>query len=176
MDPVRLAKSAGHLCQQFIAGNPYIYGKAKFFTDAVPDPHGGSGRTSKEVQGAAHIHKGLVNTVLFHRGRIFIQDLDKGIGTFLVKPIIGGNHIKSGTFLTGLQDRLPGMDAEVFCRSAFGKNNAVPCRHIPGDRGRNGAQIQGAAQMMKTVCGFPGEKRTVHINMVDNSLHGYYLL
>ena len=70
VDLIRLFKIPGDLCQQLVAGDADIHGKAKLVMDLLLHLLGRQHRIPVEPRSARHIHPGLINGKLLHQGCI----------------------------------------------------------------------------------------------------------
>ena len=169
MDLIGLFKIAGHLGQQLVAGDADVDREAQLAADAVLEPVRGEDGRAVEPLGAGHVDPRLVDGILLDHGRNFAQEGDHLLRGGDVEVVIRLGYDEVGTFVAGHAERLAGLDASFFRRDALGENDAGADVLMPGDDGRDLAQIGLFAEHETAIGCRPRQKRTVDVDVEDHA-------
>ena len=169
MDLIGLFKVAGYLGQQLVAGDADVDREAQLAADAVLEPVRGEDGRAVEPLGAGHVDPRLVDGILLDHRRNLAQEGDQLLRGGDIEIVIRLGYDEIGAFVARHAERLASLDASFFRRDALGENDAGADVLMPGDDGRDLAQIGLLAEHKAAIGCRPRQKGAVDVDVEDHA-------
>ena len=171
---IRFFKVTGHLGKQFILSDTNIDSKTKLISNSVLDSVRQRYWIRIDPMGAAHIEIALIDAGFFYDRGIFSANIHELSGVLFIKLEIRSGHEKIRAFAKRHANGLTCFDTEFLSRDRFSQDNTGSLFAITANDCRDQTDIR--LSVCNSPGSFPGQIRTIDINMKHEFCHGSHLL
>ena len=171
---IGLFKVAGHFRQKLILTDAHIHGEPEFIPDPILDGVGQGHRIRIDPMCSAHVQITFVDAGLLNHGSILPADIHELPGVFFIEFEVWPCHEKIRTFPQSHTNGFSSLDTAFLSRNRFCQHHAGALLPISADHCRDQTDIRFSVGYPSG--SFPGQVRTIHINMEHELAHGSHLL